>query len=97
MSVLLALFDLIGMVAFIIASVYAYRNHDAVKFASKLWWFFANASITGAVWSFIVLIEELGIELPWDAEPALFFAVVFLFTLFSVTSFFNFIKPLDSK
>jgi hypothetical protein len=97
MNLLVILLDLTGLLAFSVASFYAYRNHEAVKFATKMWWYFANASVTGALWSLVVLLDELGVKLPFDAGSALFFAVVFLFTLFSVTSYFNFIKPLESK
>tara|TARA_Y100000031_G_C7865604_1_gene223917 strand:+ start:59 stop:352 length:294 start_codon:yes stop_codon:yes gene_type:complete len=97
MSFLLASLDAAGLVGFLIATVYAYRNHANMKFATNMWFYFASASMIAAIWSLLVLMREVGFTLPPTAETSVYFGVIFLFTLFSIISYINLIKPLEER
>ena len=92
MNVIIILFDLLGIVAFAAAAFFAYRNHSKLKDASNLWLYFGSSSIVACLWGASLIAREVGITAAYDFESMLFFAVIFLFTLLSIASLFDFIK-----
>ena len=95
MNLYIILINGIGLMFFIGAAIFGYQNHEKLKTASNLWLYFAASSIIAGIWIISLILKELNIYYK-DVEPTLYFAVVFLFCLVSMTSLFDFIK-LHSK
>ena len=86
--------DVLGMLAFAGAAFYAYKNHEKMQQASNLWLYFGTACLMALLWGASLIMKELGMAMiaGFEPEPALFFAVIFMYTLVSMTSMFDFVK-----
>ena len=92
MNGIIVVLDVIGLILFAGAGYFAYQNHERLKIASNLWLYFGTASVVAALWIISLVLKEAGIVFAGEVEPTLFFAVIFMFTLVSVSSLFDFIK-----
>ena len=91
---IIIIIDVLGMLAFAGAAFYAYKNQEKMQQASKLWLYFGTACLMALLWGASLIMKELGMAMiaGFEPEPALFFAVIFMYTLVSMTSLFDFVK-----
>ncbi|MFH1053258.1 MAG: hypothetical protein V1740_02460 [Candidatus Woesearchaeota archaeon] len=92
MNILIIIIDVIGILAFMGATYHAYKNYERLKEASHLWLYFGTASIVAIMWGISYVLSEFNVKIAIQYEPVFFFAVIFLFTLVSMSSLFDFIK-----
>jgi|SRR3989344_6667675 len=91
MNTIIILIDIVGIVGFLIAAIFSYKNHIMTKEASNLWLYFATASVGAIIWILSLIVQQF-IILPYVIESSIFFAIVFLFTLVAMSSLFDFVK-----
>lgn len=85
---LVAIFDILGTVGFLIAFFFALANYKKTKNLSSYWLVFSIATFIGFVWAGSVSLEWLGFytEIIDEAQQALIASVVTAFAVVTATS-----------
>ena len=96
MNLILILMDFIGILGFIIACIYAWKNYYLTKFASPMWFIFGMAMALGAFWAFATLLNISGFYpvVMNEVKDCLFCVMIGILVIFSIISNKSEIKPI---
>ena len=96
MNLILIFVDFIGILGFIIACIYAYRNYHLTRFASQVWFIFGMAMALGALWASATLfnISDFYPLFMNEARDCLFCIMIGILVVFSIISNKSEIKPI---
>lgn len=88
--------DFIGILGFIAACIFAWRNYHLTRFATPMWFIFGMAMGLGALWSSAALLENSGFypEVMNAAGYCLFCVMVGILVVFSIISQGSEFKPI---
>jgi len=96
MDWILVFMDFIGILGFIIACIYAWKNYYLTKFASPMWFIFGMAMALGAFFAFATLLDISGFysEVMDEVIDCLFCIMIGILVVFSIISRGSEIKPM---
>jgi len=88
MNLIIVCLDFIGILGFVIACIYAWRNYYLTKFASPVWFIFGMAMGLGALWASTTLLNVSGFypSVTDEVRDCLFCVMIGVLVIFSIIS-----------